>query len=114
MKGETYLYVADTLAGTADDAGVFKSSDFMSAAIGGVTSVTALFKAGEGYGTKNGVVTLTLPTLVAGNGTAKFKEACKVFSGALNRANGDMLVLADDVNSVYISPFTGVTVDDIN
>ena len=114
MKGETYLYVADTLAGTADDAGIFKASDFMSMEIASATTVELRFKAGEGYGTKNGVVTLTVPTLAAGAGTSKFKEACKIVAGALNKASGSMLVLADDVNSVYVSPFEGVVVDDIN
>tara|TARA_B100000902_G_C27247385_1_gene883350 strand:+ start:115 stop:459 length:345 start_codon:yes stop_codon:yes gene_type:complete len=114
MKGETYLYVADTLAGTDDDAGVFKASDFCSMEIAGPTTVELRFKAGEGYGTKNGVVTLTVPTLVAAAGTSKFKEACKIVSGALNKASGTMLTLADDVNSVYVSPFEGVVVDDIN
>lgn len=114
MKGETFIYVADELSGTADDAGIFKASDFMSMEIASATTVELRFKAGEGYGTKNGVVTLTLPTLAAGAGTSKFKEACKIVSGALNKASGKMLVLADDVNNVHISPFTGVVVDDIN
>ena len=114
MKGETYLYAANALAG-ADDAGMFKASDFMSAEIASATTVELRFKAGAGYGTKNGVVTLTVPTLAAGAGTSKFKEICKVIAGCLNRANGDMLVLADELNSVYVAPFQGVVaVDDIN
>ena len=113
MKGETYLYVADTLAGTDDDAGVFKASDFCSMEIASATTVELRFKAGEGYGTKNGVVTLTLPTLV-GAATSRFKQACKIVAGALNKASGTMLVLADDLNNVRIAPFTGVVVDDIN
>ena len=115
MKGETYLYVADTLAGTADDAGIFKASDFMSMEIASATTVELRFKAGEGYGTKNGVVTLTVPTLAAGAGTVKFKEICKIIAGALNKAKGNMLVLADEVNGVYVSPFySTVAIDDIN
>ena len=114
MKGETYLYVADTLEGTADDAGIFKASDFCSAEIASATTFEIRFKSAELYNTKNAVVTLTLPTLAAGTGTSKFKEACKVVSGALNRASGNLLVLADDLNAVYVSPFTGVVVDDQN
>ena len=114
MKGETYLYAANALAG-ADDAGMFKASDFMSAEIASATTVELRFKAGAGYGTKNGVVTLTVPTLAAGSGTSKFKEICKIIAGALNKAKGNMLVLADEVNGVYIEPFTGtVAIDDIN
>ena len=114
MKGETYLYAANALAGT-DDAGMFKASDLKSVEIAGPTTVELRFKAGAGYGTKNGVVTLTVPTLAAGAGTSKFKEICKVIAGCLNRANGDMLVLADELNSVYVAPFQGVVaVDDIN
>ena len=114
MKGETYLYVADTLAGTADDAGIFKASDFCSAEIASATTFEIRFTSAELYNTKNAVVTLTLPTLAAGAGTSKFKEACKIVSGALNRASGNLLVLADDLNAVYVSPFTGVVVDDQN
>ena len=114
MKGDTFIYVADTLSGTADDAGIFRGSDFMSMEIASASTVELRFKAGEGYGTKNGVVTLTLPTLEAGAGSTRFKEACKVVSGVLNNAKGKMLVLADDVNNVHVTPFTGVVVDDIN
>jgi hypothetical protein len=114
MKGETYLYAANALAG-ADDAGLFKASDLCSVEIASATTVELRFKAASGYGTKNGVVTLTVPTLAAGAGTVKFKEICKVIAGALNKAKGNMLVLADEVNGVYISPFYGaVAIDDIN
>jgi len=113
-KSDTYLYAANALAG-ADDAGMFKASDFMSMEIASATTVELRFKAGAGYGTKNGVVTLVLPTLAAGTSTSKFKEACKVVAGCLNRAKGGLLVLADEVNSVYVAPFTGaVVIDDIN
>jgi hypothetical protein len=110
MKGETYLYAANALAG-ADDAGIFKASDFKSVEIASATTVELRFKAGAGYGTKNGVVTLTVPSLAG----SKFKEICEVIAGCLNRANGDMLVLADELNSVYVTPFQGVVaIDDIN
>ena len=114
MKGETYLYAANALAG-ADDAGLWKASDLMSVEIASATTVELRFKAASGYGTKNGVVTLTVPTLAAGNGTSKFKEICKIITGALNKAKGNMLVLADEVNGVYIDPFySTVAIDDIN
>tara|TARA_R100000742_G_C4250408_1_gene68789 strand:+ start:434 stop:778 length:345 start_codon:yes stop_codon:yes gene_type:complete len=114
MKGETYLYAANALAG-ADDAGLFRASDLCSVEIASATTVELRFKAASGYGTKNGVVTLTVPTLAAGAGTVKFKEACKVIAGALNKAKGNMLVLADEVNGVYVSPFySTVAIDDIN
>ena len=114
MKGETYLYAANALAG-ADDAGLFKASDLCSVEIASATTVELRFKAASGYGTKNGVVTLTVPTLAAGAGTVKFKEICKILAGALNKAKGNMLVLADEVNGVYVSPFySTVAIDDIN
>jgi len=114
MKGETYLYAANALAG-ADDAGLFKASDLCSVEIASATTVELRFKAASGYGTKNGVVTLTVPTLAAGAGTVKFKEICKIIAGALNKAKGNMLVLADEVNGVYINPFySTVAIDDIN
>ena len=114
MKGETYLYAANALAG-ADDAGLFKASDLCSVEIASATTVELRFKAASGYGTKNGVVTLTVPTLAAGAGTVKFKEVCKIIAGALNKAKGNMLVLADEVNGVYVSPFySTVAIVDIN
>ncbi len=114
MKGETYLYAANAL-GAADNAGLFKASDLCSVEIASATTVELRFKAASGYGTKNGVVTLTVPTLAAGAGTVKFKEICKIVAGALNKAKGNMLVLADEVNGVYVSPFySTVAVNDIN
>ena len=114
MKGETYLYAANAL-GAADNAGLFKASDLCSVEIASATTIELRFKAASGYGTKNGVVTLTVPTLAAGAGTVKFKEICKIVAGALNQAKGNMLVLADEVNSVYINPFySTVAIDDIN
>ena len=114
MKGETYLYAANALAG-ADDAGLFKASDLCSVEIASATTIELRFKAASGYGTKNGVVTLTVPTLAAGAGTVKFKEICKIIAGALNKAKGNMLVLADEVNGVYVNPFySTVAIDDIN
>ena len=114
MKGDTFIYVADTLSGTADDAGIFKASDFMSAEIASASTVELRFKAGEGYGTKNGVVTLTVPANLGTTNELKFKNICKIIAGVLNQAKGRMLVLADDVNNVHVAPFTGVVVDDIN
>ena len=114
MKGETFIYVADTLSGTADDAGVFRGSDFKSAEIASASTVALKFKAGEGYGTKNGVVTLTVPANLGTTNPLKFKAVCKILAGVLNNGGEDLLVLADDVNNVHVAPFTGVTVDDIN
>ena len=115
MKGETWLYVSDELSGTANDTVVFRGSDFMSMEIASATTTIIHFKSPELYNTKTGDVTLALPTLAAGAGTSKFKEACKVVSGALNSAKGNMLVLADELNAEYIAPFEGaVAVDDQN
>ena len=114
MKGDTFIYVADTLSGTADDAGIFKGSDFMSMEIAGATTVELRFKAGDNT-RKNGVVTLTLPANLGTTNELKFKAVCKIIAGVLNQAKGKMLVLADQVNSVYIAPFTGtVAIDDVN
>ena len=115
MKGETWLYVSDELAGTANDTVAFRGSDFMSMEIASATSIAIHFKSPELYNTKTGDVTLALPTLAAGAGTSKFKEACKIVSGALNSAKGNMLVLADELNAEYVAPFEGaVVVDDTN
>ena len=115
MRGETWLYVSDELAGTADDTVCFRGSDFMSMEIASATTTIIHFKSPELYNTKTGDVILTLPTLAAGAGTSNFKEACRAFTGALNYAKGNMLVLADELNGEYVSPFQGaVAVDDQN
>jgi len=113
MKGETYLYTVNALAG-ADDGGVFKASDFMSAEIASASTVELRFKAGNNA-LKNGVVTLTLPANLGTENKLVFKNICKQISGLLNKADGKMFVLADQVNGVYMQPFTGaVAIDDVN
>ena len=113
MKGETYLYTVNALAG-ADDGGVFRASDFMSAEIASASTVELRFKAGNNA-LKNGVVTLTLPANLGTENKLVFKNICKQISGLLNKADGKMFVLADEVNGVYMEPFTGaVTIDDVN
>ena len=115
MKGETWIYMSDELSGTADDTIAVRGSDFMSMEIGDATNIDLFFKAPELYNTKACDIRLALPTLAAGAGTSKFKEACKVVSGALNSAKGKMLVLADELNKEYVAPFNGtVAVDDTN
>ena len=115
MKGETYIYAVKELGG-ADDGGVFKASDFMSAEIASSSTVELRFKAGNNA-LKNSVITLTLPEAL---GTTNknhlvFKNICKKLSGLLNNADGNMFVLADQVNGIYMQPFTGaVTIDDVN
>lgn len=113
MKGETYIYAVNALAG-ADDGGVFKASRFMSAEIASASTVELRFKAGNNAA-KNSVVTLTVPANLGTTAALNFKAICKQLSGMLNSAKGNMFVLADEVNGVYMDPFVGaVTVDDVN
>ena len=113
MKGETYIYAVNALAG-ADDGGVWKASDFMSAEIASASTVELRFKAGNDAA-KNGVITLTLPANLGTENKLVFKTICKQISGLLNKADGKMFVLADQVNGVYMQPFTGaVAIDDVN
>ena len=113
MKGETYLYTVNALAG-ADDGGVFRASDFMSAEIASASTVELRFKAGNNA-LKNGVITMTLPANLGTENKLVFKNICKQISGLLNKADGKMFVLADEINGVYMEPFTGaVTIDDVN
>tara|TARA_R100001443_G_scaffold36055_1_gene49974 strand:- start:1644 stop:1985 length:342 start_codon:yes stop_codon:yes gene_type:complete len=113
MKGETYVYAVNALAG-ADDGGVFKASDFLSAEIASASTVELRFKAGNNA-LKNGLVTLTLPANLGTENKLVFKNICKQISGLLNKADGKVFVLADQVNGVYMQPFTGaVTIDDVN
>ena len=113
MKGETYIMAVNALAG-ADDGGVWKASDFMSAEIASASTVELRFKAGNNAA-KNGVVTMTLPANLGTENKLVFKNICKQISGLLNKADGKMFVLADQVNGVYMEPFTGaVTIDDVN
>ena len=115
MKGETYLYFSDELAGTANDTGVFKASDFQSMEIGGAALIDLFFKGAELYNTKAADIRLAIPTLATGASNTAFRDACRIFSGCLNRASGSMLVVADELNGVYVSPFQGaVIMDDTN
>tara|TARA_Y100000004_G_C8809984_1_gene367228 strand:+ start:377 stop:721 length:345 start_codon:yes stop_codon:yes gene_type:complete len=113
MKGETYIYAVNALAG-ADDGGVWKASDLMSVEIASASTVEFRFKAGNDAA-GNGVVTLTLPANLGTENRLVFKTICKKISGMLNRAKGDLFILADEINSLYMEPFTGaVVIDDVN
>lgn len=112
MKGETYMYVAEAVAG-ADDGGVFKASDFLSAEIASATSVILRFKTLNAA--KRSAVTLSIPADLGTTTELVFKNICKQISGLMNRADGKMFTLADKPGGIYMSPFTGnVTVDDTN
>jgi|11BtaG_2_1085332.scaffolds.fasta_scaffold46374_2 hypothetical protein len=113
MKGETYLYFSDGLTGTANDTGAFKSSDFLGAEIASVSTVNLKFKAGEKYNTKAAVVTLKCNANLGTSNPLKFNNICQTISGLLNSSN-NMVVVADDANSIYIEPFMSSTgVDDV-
>ena len=86
----------------------------MSAEIASASTVELRFKAGNDAA-KNGVITLTLPANLGTENKLVFKTICKQISGLLNKADGKMFVLADQVNGVYMQPFTGaVAIDDVN
>jgi hypothetical protein len=113
MKGETYIYAANAVAG-ADDGGVFKASQFMSAEIHGAAVVELNFKAGNNAA-KNSVVKVTTTANLGTTNELVFKTICKQISGLLNKAKGNMFVLADEPGGVYMAPFTGaVVIDDVN
>ena len=107
---ETFLYVADALAGD-DDASLYKASNFLSLEISDSgTTVTLKFKAGIHKAAVDTVVLTLAQTLVAGAGTNLFRQVAKEISGLMNGAKGSMVVLADDVNSKYASAmWNGVT-----
>ena len=113
MKGETYIYAVNAVGG-ADDGGVFKASNFMSAEIASASTVELRFKA-HNNAAKNSVVTLTVNANLGTTAELLFKNICKQLSGMLNSAKGNMFVLADEVNGKYMSPFLGaVVIDDVN
>jgi hypothetical protein len=113
MKGETYIYAATAVAGT-DDGGVWKASDLMSVEIASASTVELRFKAGNNAA-KNGVVTLTTPANLGTENKLIFKTICKQLSGLMNKAKGNMFVLADQPGGVYMAPFGGVVaIDDVN
>ena len=103
---ETFLYVADALAGD-DDASLYKASNFLSLEIASATTVILRFKAGVHKAAVD-TVTLTVAggtgTLANGAGTNTFRQIAKEISGLINGAKGNMVVLGDDVNSKYASP----------
>ena len=113
MKGETYIYAATDVAGV-DDGGIFKASQFMSAEIASASTVELRFKA-INNSAKNSVVTVTTTGDLGTTKELVFKTICKQLSGVMNRAKGNMFVLADQPGGVYMAPFTGtVVVDEVN
>ena len=113
MKGETYIYAATAVAGI-NDGGVWKASDLMSVEIASASTVELRFKAGNNAA-KNGVVTLTTPAALGTESKLVFKTICKQLSGLMNKAKGNMFVLADQPGGVYMAPFTGVVaIVDVN
>ena len=113
MKGETYIYAANAVAGT-NDGGVYKASQFMSAEIHGDKIVELRFKAGNNAA-KNTVVRITTTAILGTSTPLVFKTICKQLSGMMNRAKGNMFTLADQPGGIYMAPFTGiVNIDDVN
>ena len=106
MVKETFLYVADALAGD-DDAALYKASDFLCLEIASASTVKLSFKSGINEKSRD---TVTLTVAVNGGslgttaGTTYFRQVAKEISGLLNDRSGRMIVLADDVNGVYASP----------
>tara|TARA_R110002020_G_scaffold332302_1_gene547713 strand:+ start:221 stop:586 length:366 start_codon:yes stop_codon:yes gene_type:complete len=103
---ETFLLFGDANQLGDDDAFVAKASEFLCMEIAGATTVTLKFRGGKDRDSID-KVTLTLPTLAAGAGTFKFKEAAKIVSGILNGSKYSLYTIADQKNSEYISPFEG-------
>ena len=101
---DTLLYFSDGTADSDDDAFVAKASDFISMAIGSVTTVVLTFRAGTGAAGID-TATLTLNTLAAGTGTQEFRNACKVVAGLLNGSKDKMYIVADQANGIFTSPF---------
>lgn len=103
---ETFLLFGDANQSADDDAFVAKASEFLCMEVASATTVTLKFKGGKDRDSID-KVTLTLPTLAAGTGTFKFKEAAKVVSGLLNGSNYTLYTVADEKNAVYVAPFEG-------
>ena len=112
MANETMIYVANALGGT-DDAGLYKASDFLGVEVHDSDEVMISF-ASQVDGRNIDTVRLTVTGGLTGTGTNKFRKACQVISGVLNNPKaGKMIVLADEVNGIYIDPiFSGAVLID--
>ena len=101
------LYFSDGTANSADDAFVAKAENFLSMEIAGTSTVKLSF-VGSKVGNSVDTATLTLDTALTATGNKNgFRDACAIVAGILNADSDKMYVVADELNSKYIAPFTG-------
>jgi len=101
---ESMLFFGDANQSGADDAGVYKASEFICMQIASATTISLKFRGGADRDSIDSA-TATVPTLAAGAGTYNFKNACKAVSAMLNGSKGQLSVVADEKNKVFMEPF---------
>ena len=91
---ETYLYFAENeSADGAGDSHVYPASTFTGIDSISATTTRISFKANAGTAADDDI----LLTHVSG----KFKEVCEALANALNDDNGELVVFADEDNTIY-------------
>jgi len=106
-----YVYFGEGTAAGAGTAAMYPSNTFIGMESSSATTCTLFFKtlADTDAGDLNETVILTIPnTGTAGN--LNFAQICEIVAGAIegSKPSGSMTVIADELNSNYITPFTGV------
>jgi len=91
---ETYLYFAENLGANAiGDAAVFPASKFLGVNPISATTTRISFQALTGNAADDDVLLTHV--------TGKFKEVCQALADALNSDGPDMVVFADEDNTIY-------------
>ena len=91
---ETYLYFAENEGADATgEAHVYPASNFLGCDPISATTTRISFKALAG--------TLADDDILLTHVTGKFKEVCEALADALNDDNGELVVFADEDNTIY-------------
>ena len=91
---ETYLYFAENLgADAAADCHVYPASTFLGCDPISATTTRISFKAIAGTAADDDVLLTHV--------TGKFKQVCEALANALNDDNGELVVFADEDNTIY-------------
>ena len=91
---ETYLYFAENLgANAAGDCCVYPASTFTGIDPVSDTTTRISFKALAG--------TLADDDILLTHVTGKYKEVCEALADAMSNSNGELVVFADEDNTIY-------------
>ena len=110
-----YVYFSEGTVNAAATAMTLPSANFMGIDFASNTTAKIYFKpvvhlgqGAEADGDENMNVLVTFPNVTT-SGNHNFAQICEIITGALvgSKPSGSVTVIADELNSNYISPLTG-------